>query len=83
MAKLHPHQITFTSLLADKDLELLALPSGIPVEKLQAIADGARPSDEDIAGLTCALGVDSDKLIKIRKELFGNGQKSEVKVRGR
>lgn len=83
MQHLHPKQRTFGSLLSGKDLESLALPAGIPVEKLEEIAQGARPEDEEIVGLACALNIDGDELLRIRKQTFGNGFKSEVKPRGR
>lgn len=81
MEKLHPKAVTFQSLLSGKDLELLVKPAGLPIEKLEAIAQGARPCDDDLIGLSRALKKTSDELMAIRKAVFGNGEKSEVKVR--
>lgn len=81
MQKLHPNQQTFESLLSGKDLELLIKRAGLPIERLEAIAQGARPSDDDIVSLTRVLNKTSDELFAIRKSIFGNGQPSEVKIK--
>lgn len=77
--KLHPtNQTTFESLLSGKDLSLLVKPAGLPIERLEAIASGAKPCDNDIVGLSRALQKTSDELLAIRRKIFGNGTKSGV-----
>lgn len=69
--ELQPIPASFGDLLSGKDLEALVADSAIPVERLEAIRNGEKPTDEELVGLACILkGWRTEDLIALRKKLF-------------
>ena len=68
--------LTIADLIRDWDLEELARLSELPVENLQAILEGQRPSNDDLIGLGIVLCKDNgepwttDELVEIRDYSF-------------
>lgn len=73
---------TIADLIRDWDLEQLARLSEIPVENLEAIVAGQRPTNDDLIGLGVVLCKDNgepwttDELVKIRDREAENQQRS-------
>jgi hypothetical protein len=63
-------EVTFGTLLRGMDLEQLASSSSLSAERLRAIADGALPSESELAELSRALSTDINYLMELRRRKF-------------
>lgn len=69
--ELQPIPASFRELLSSKKLEDLVADSAIPTERLEAISNGEKPTDEELVGLACVLkGWRTEDLIALRQKLF-------------
>lgn len=68
---------TMAQLVSTWNFEQLALDARLPIERIQAIAHGERPTDDDLIALGRVLEQDTSQLLAIRQRDFpraGNGQ---------
>ena len=68
---------TMAELVKAWDFEELADEARLPVERIEAIAKGERPTDDDLIALGRVLDLDTAQLLEIRTRDFkgaGNGQ---------
>jgi hypothetical protein len=75
-----PKLPSFPDLLKNQNLRKLAEDAEIPVENLEAIINGSRPSDDDIIGLGQALtDYDTADLLRIRQRDFSTAENGSSK----
>lgn len=76
MPKLKQEVIEFRQILFGVDLRELAKKALIPIEKLEAVAEGGYPDTDILIGLGRVLGGwDTESLLKLRDRTFENKRK--------